>query len=298
MGKNATKTCDICFKTMRGGHFKRHMMKHMNRRKEEKEEQKDNEVQTEVMRVEQKYEMIAKSMEMAIAESKRKIELGRIMTDIAERRDMNTSLLPKDMQEAIEAYEKFGKNIEKRDIQWKGWQQKLRGYLNEKCDRKIFWVVGREGGEGKTFFQKNIQFEFGKERVSVIPLVENERNTFHVLKKYTSRITDTFLFNIPKGQYMLKENYQILEQIKDGLAITGKFDSSLLMFKEKNIVIVFSNKYPDKSHLSKDRWRIFEITKDLEDIVEKDAKSEAYGKQEKIRRDKSEDSLSEDHYSD
>ena len=41
-----------------------------------------------------------------------------------------------------------------------------------------------------------------------------------------------------------------------------------------------------------------EITKDLEDIVEKDAKSEAYGKQEKIRRDKSEDSLSEDHYSD
>ena len=133
-------------------------MCHMNRRKEEKEEQKDNELQTEVMRVE--------SMEMAIAE----------------RRDINTSLLPKDVQEVIEAYEKFGKNIEKRDIQWKGWQQKLRGYLNEKCDRKIFWVVGREGGEGKTFFQKNIQFEFGKERVSVIPLVENERNTFHVLK--------------------------------------------------------------------------------------------------------------------
>ena len=46
------------------------------------------------------------------------------------------------------------KNIKKRDIQWKGWQQKLPGYLNEKCDRKIFWVVGREGGEGKTFFQK------------------------------------------------------------------------------------------------------------------------------------------------
>ena len=46
------------------------------------------------------------------------------------------------------------KNIEKRDIQWKGWQQKLRSYLNEKCERKIFWVVGRKGGEGKTFFQK------------------------------------------------------------------------------------------------------------------------------------------------
>ena len=156
----------------------------------------------------------------------------------------------------------------------------------------------KRGWREDIFSKKNIQFEFGKERVSAIPLVENERYTFHILKKYTSRIKDTFFFNIPKGQYMGNENYQILEQIKDGLAITGKFDSSLLMFKEKNIVIVFSNKYPDKSHLSKDRWRIFEITKDLEDIVEKDAKSEAYGKQEKIRRDKSEDSLSEDNYSD
>ena len=184
------------FKTMRSDNLKRHMMKHINGQKEEKEEQKDNEVQTEVK---QNYEMIAKSMEMVIAESKWKIELGRIMADIAERRDMNTSLLPKDMQEAIEAYEKFGKNIEKRDIQWKGWQQKLRGYLNEKCDRKIFWIVGREGGEGKTFFQKNIQFEFGKERVSVIPLVENERNTSHVLKKHTSRKNRYIPFQYTKG---------------------------------------------------------------------------------------------------
>ena len=146
-GKIATKTCDICFKTMRGDNLKRHMMKHMNGRKEEKEEQKDNEV-------EQNYEIIRKNMLIQYAESKRKIELGRIMTDIAVKENINTSLLPKDMQEAIEAYEKFGKNIEKRDIQWKGWQQKLRGYLNEKCDRKIFWVVGREGGEGKHFSKK------------------------------------------------------------------------------------------------------------------------------------------------
>ena len=105
--------------------------------------------------------------------------------------------------------------------------------MNEKCDRKIFWVVGREGGEGKTFFQKNIQFEFGSERVSVMPLVENERNTFHVLKKYTSRKTDTFLFNIKRAQDITEENYQILEGIKGGAAISGKYDGSLLKFKGK-----------------------------------------------------------------
>ena len=98
MEKNATKTCDICFKTMFGDNLKRHMMKHVNGREEEKEEQKDNEVQTEVK---QNYKMTAKSMEMVIAESKWKIELGRIMANIAQKHDMNTSFLPKDMQEVM-----------------------------------------------------------------------------------------------------------------------------------------------------------------------------------------------------
>ena len=142
------------------------------------------------------------------------------------------------MQEAIDFYEKFGQNMERRDIQWKGWQQKLRGYLNEKCDRKIFWVVGKEGGEGKTFFQRNIQLEFGRERVSVMLLTKNYRNIVHVLKKNTSNLTDTFFFNIPRARFITDKNYQILQEIKDGCAIYGKF---LLKFKEKNIVIVFFN---------------------------------------------------------
>ena len=181
MAKNIGEICDICFKSTESVHFKRHIMCVMNRRKE-KEEQKDNQVKTQVMR-------LAKSMGMTIPESKQKIESGGITTDIAENENMNTSFLPKDIQEAIEYYEKFGKNIDKRDIEWEVWQQKLLCY-----------------------FSKN--------------------------------------------------------------------DSTLLMLKEKNRVIVFSNEYPYKSHLSKDRWGIFEIIKDLEDIVEKDARSEDYCKQE------------------
>ena len=168
------------------------------------------------------------------------------------------------MQEAIDFYEKFGQNMEKRDFQWKGWQQKLHGYLNEKCDRKIFQVFGKEG---KTFFQRNIQLELGTERVSVIPLTENERNTFYVLKKYTSNNTDTFLFNIKRAQFITDKNYQILEEIKDCVVIYGNY---LLKFKEKKFVIVFSNQYPDRSQLLKDRWKIFEIFKDLKDIMEEE----------------------------
>ena len=106
-GKNAIKTCNICFKTMRGDHLKRHMLKHENRKKGENVEEKE----LEVLRVVQNYEMIRKNMKKDIAESKRKIELGRIMADIAEKRDMNISLLPKEKQEAIEFFEKFGNKL-------------------------------------------------------------------------------------------------------------------------------------------------------------------------------------------
>ena len=80
----------------------------------------------------------------------------------------------------------------------------------------------------------------------------------------------------------------------------------MVKFKEKNIVIVFSNKYPDRSQLSKDRWRIFEISKDLKDLVEKYKKCD---KQEEMPEDSkkrkkcdkqeemSENSMSEDDYS-
>ena len=89
-----------------------------------------------------------------------------------------------------------------------------------------------------------------------MPLTENERNTFHVLKKYSSNNTDTFFFNIKRAHFVTEENYKILEGIKDGVATSGKYDGGFINFKKKNIVIVFSNQYPDRSQLSKDRWRI------------------------------------------
>ena len=135
---------------MRGDNLKKHMLtheKHENVRMEDMKKFEEKEVEKQVLTYEQKYEMIEKEMEMVYAESKRKIERGRIMADIAEKKNMNTSLFPKDMQEAIDLYEKFSQPMEKRDIQWKGWQQKLRGYLNEKCDRKIFWVFWKRREE-------------------------------------------------------------------------------------------------------------------------------------------------------
>ena len=50
------------------------------------------------------------------------------------------------------------------------------------------------------------------------------------------------------------ESYKVLESIKDGVGISGKYNSAELVFKTPNILIVFSNTEPNKSNLSIDQW--------------------------------------------
>ena len=52
------------------------------------------------------------------------------------------------------------------------------------------------------------------------------------------------------------------DNIKDGIASASKFNSEVIQFKTPNVVVVFSNTDPDMKQLSKDRWKIYNITKD------------------------------------
>ena len=46
------------------------------------------------------------------------------------------------------------KNKNMEEINWRGWQRNLREYMNYvPCGRKVIWVVGERGNEGKSFFQ-------------------------------------------------------------------------------------------------------------------------------------------------
>ena len=122
MPGNLPKTCNICFKTMRGDSLKRHhMLKHEKHENVRMEDMK----KVEEMTYEQKYKMIEKNMEMLYAESKQKIERGGIMADIVEKKNMDISLLPKDMQEAIEFYKKFGQDMEKKGVKGSHFSQKI-----------------------------------------------------------------------------------------------------------------------------------------------------------------------------
>ena len=82
--------------------------------------------------------------------------------------------------------------------------------------------------------------------------------------------TDIFLFDMSRSQYLDTINYKICEGLKDGrrgMILRSNICKDLEV-KKPNVVMVFSTKAPDMSKLSKDRWRIFKISKDLENLVE------------------------------
>merc|ERR1711954_249087 len=96
----------------------------------------------------------------------------------------------------------------------------------------------------------------------------NSRNTFHILRKLCSKHTDIFLFNVPRRGFLEVEGYRILESIKDRVAIEGKYNSQKLNFKQPNVLMVFSNREHDQNKLSKDRWIILKISKDLTELTD------------------------------
>ena len=79
------------------------------------------------------------------------------------------------------------------------------------------------------------------------------------MKKWVDMQTDIFMFIIAKGIYNNDVNYNILEKIKDGKARSTKYKGKKMRFERPNVIIVFSNMYPDTRGFSQDRWLIFKI---------------------------------------
>ena len=84
-------------------------------------------------------------------------------------------------------------------------------------------------------------------------------NVLHALTKQPLSTKDIFLFNEPRSTSHGPCNYSILESIKDGSAVSSKYNNDVVRFKIPNVVVVFSNRMPNTRQLSKDRWKIFRI---------------------------------------
>ena len=203
-----------------------------------------------------------------------------------------------DNREVLKIYRKQMSRHNLFNAKLRSWQKQLMNNISTPSDREIIWIMGRKGNEGKTWFQEYIESFYGYARVVRLDLKMKTANVLHVLTKRPLCTTDIFLFNEPRAVNHESCNYSILESIKDGTAVSSKYNNDVMRFKIPNVVIVFSNHLPRTKELSKDRWKIFTIVKaGLKDItlrVWKHQYDDKTYQQDNIKKDNDDNNDNED----
>lgn len=128
----------------------------------------------------------------------------------------------------------------------KPWQQKVIDLIKSDPDsRTINWYFDKIGNNGKSFLAKYLVDSY---------------NAFYTRGGKANDITYAYNYeNIVIFDYVRDAeeyvNYGVIEQLKDGLVTSNKYESKLKRCDPPHI-LVFANFLPDTSRMSADRWNI------------------------------------------
>ena len=140
------------------------------------------------------------------------------------------------------------------------WQKKLLEiFKNEPNDRIINWYWEPKGGGGKTSFAKYLCYYYN------FIMVSGKANDmkFGIVSYMKKNKTGPpgVIINIPKSNIDFV-SYSGIEEIKDGIFFSGKYESEMVMFNSPHL-IVFANEEPDYEKFTKSRWNVVKITNNL-----------------------------------
>lgn len=134
------------------------------------------------------------------------------------------------------------------------WQQQIIDIIKEEPDdRTIHWFWEGEGNVGKTALTKYIlatqanvhYFSGGKANDIAFQVIKNNWDP------------EICIFNFPRTAEGAV-SYNAIEQLKDGLIFSSKYEGGVKMFNPPH-VLIFANWLPDQNTLSIDRWNIVQL---------------------------------------
>jgi hypothetical protein len=133
-----------------------------------------------------------------------------------------------------------------------GWALQVMTIVEAKPDsRTIHWFWEPDGGKGKTSLAKYLVV-----KCNALMLTGKSNDMYHMIAKFPNK-RKLFIVDCPRSMqdYL---NYGAIEQIKNGLIFSGKYEGAQLVFNAPH-VIVFSNQEPDYDKMSLDRWNVVRI---------------------------------------
>lgn len=139
----------------------------------------------------------------------------------------------------------------------KPWQIQLRDVLvvEPEDDRSIMFCVDPEGGKGKSFFQRYMLTKHPAE--TQLLSIGKREDVAHAIDPTKS----IFLFNIPRGGMQFL-SYPILEQIKDRVVFSPKYDSGTKVLSSNPHICIFCNEFPDLEKMTQDRYHVIDMAND------------------------------------
>jgi len=135
------------------------------------------------------------------------------------------------------------------------WQKEIADKYNEYAEefsRVVDWYWEPEGKTGKTVLAK--YFVDSKGAICIGGKGHDIRYAVAEYVKANGQGPDIVVINLVREQAQ-HCSYTAIEQIKDGLFFSGKYEGGMVRFNTPH-VIVFANFEPDELKLSADRWNI------------------------------------------
>lgn len=135
----------------------------------------------------------------------------------------------------------------------RGWQQSVHNLVNEQPnDRKIIFVVDENGNSGKSWLARYWFSEY-PDMVQMISIGKRD-DLAHAIDPTKS----LFLFDVPRGGMQFLQ-YTILEQLKNRVVFSPKYNSCTKILEKTPHVVVFCNEDPDRTKMTRDRYLITNV---------------------------------------
>lgn len=139
-------------------------------------------------------------------------------------------------------------NFDKSKVELNKYQVVIYDAICKQNDREITWIYDKIGGCGKTWLSKYLIVND-----SAVRYTNGRSKDIAFMYNYEPMVVFDYARKI--DQWL---NYEIIEDLKNGMLCSTKYVSEVKCFAPPKIVIM-ANFLPDKSRLSADRWNIVDI---------------------------------------
>lgn len=143
------------------------------------------------------------------------------------------------------------------------WQVRMKDIL---CappdDRTIRWVYDAEGGIGKSVFTRWLLTRTPAKAIAITG--GGQKDLAHAIVNYMDEekgegeCPTVLIMDCPRASEG-RVSYRFLEEIKNGMFTSVKYESQTVTLDKEVHVVVFANSMPDKEKMSSDRWVIHKV---------------------------------------